>query len=508
MAKSKSVQTDTAALGSPASQKALYRKYRPTKLEDVVGQDQVITPLRNAINQGKIAHAYLFIGPRGTGKTSVARIFAHAVNHFNYQVEDSYLDIIEIDAASNTGVDNIRELREKAVIAPTKGKYKVYIIDEVHMLTKSASNALLKTLEEPPAHVIFIMATTDAHKVPITISSRTQVHTFRLADPETMLKHLRAISDAEQIPITDDALKIVVERGDGSFRDSLSLLDQIATLSTDTITAELLTSTLGLPQSSQLSALLSAYAERNFSTIHNLLKDLLNTGIKPEIIASELISRIITSPSPDLLPLLSKLPEVQPPFPEAKLLLALLQPSLESPSSTRAPINPSSSHMSTPATPTPSPTTLRSIPNSRSNVEPESNTIPEATPTPKPNTKTNATPESDSVPVSSPAGYSSQPFAWDDFLDQLRETNEALYAQLQKIDHEYDNNTLHLYPQSKFVKTLLEKPRNHQILLDSLGGIALNIHDLSEKQPQKDPMLSQISAIMGDVREINEDLPF
>ena len=147
----------------------LYRKYRPTRLQDVVGQEHITKVLDNAIKQNKIGHAYLFIGPRGTGKTSVARIFAHAVNGFDYEVEDHYLDIIEIDAASNTGVDNIRELREKAVIAPTEGKYKVYIIDEVHMLTKSASNALLKTLEEPPEHVIFIMATTDAYKVPITI---------------------------------------------------------------------------------------------------------------------------------------------------------------------------------------------------------------------------------------------------------------------------------------------------------------------------------------------------
>lgn len=145
------------------SGKVLYRKYRPTKLTDVIGQEQVTDALENALKQGKIGHAYLFVGPRGTGKTSVARIFAHAVDGFKYQVEDSYLDIIEIDAASNTGVDNIRELREKAIIAPTQGKYKVYIIDEVHMLTKSASNALLKTLEEPPEHVIFILATTDAY---------------------------------------------------------------------------------------------------------------------------------------------------------------------------------------------------------------------------------------------------------------------------------------------------------------------------------------------------------
>lgn len=283
------------------SRKVLYRKYRPTKLTDVVGQPQVTDALTNSLQQGKIGHAYLFIGPRGTGKTSVARIFAHAVNDFDYEVEDNYLDIIEIDAASNTGVDNIRELREKAVIAPTKGKYKVYIIDEVHMLTKSASNALLKTLEEPPEHVIFIMATTDAHKVPITISSRTQVFTFRLADPEIMLQYLQKVAEKEGINITDDALRLVVRRGGGSFRDSMSLLDQVATLadSKDTeITADLLENALGLPQDQSLTDLLSAYAAHDTATLQQSLKTLLNNGLKPEIIASELLERIISDPAP------------------------------------------------------------------------------------------------------------------------------------------------------------------------------------------------------------------
>ena len=170
--------------------KALYRKYRPTKLSDIIGQSKITETLENAIKNGQISHAYLFTGPRGTGKTSVARIFAHAINDFNYKIEDSYLDIIEIDAASNTGVDNIRELREKATIAPSKGKYKIYIIDEVHMLSKSAFNALLKTLEEPPKHVVFIMATTDAHKVPITITSRAQTFNFKLADIDVMADYL------------------------------------------------------------------------------------------------------------------------------------------------------------------------------------------------------------------------------------------------------------------------------------------------------------------------------
>ena len=141
--------------------KALYRKYRPISLEAVYGQDAVITPLKESIKTGNFSHAYIFTGPRGCGKTSVARIFAHEINHFPYELEDSYVDIIEIDGASNTGIDNIRDLREKAMIAPTEGRYKIYIIDEVHMLSKSAFNGLLKIIEEPPEHVIFILARTN-----------------------------------------------------------------------------------------------------------------------------------------------------------------------------------------------------------------------------------------------------------------------------------------------------------------------------------------------------------
>lgn len=166
--------------------KSLYRRYRPRTLNEVVGQEQVTLTLQKSLEQGKISHAYLFVGPRGCGKTSVARILAHQINDFDYELEDDYVDIIEIDGASNRGIDNIRDLREKVMIAPTMGKYKVYIIDEVHMLTKEAFNALLKTLEEPPEHAVFIMATTDAYKVPVTITSRSQTYTFKLASVETI----------------------------------------------------------------------------------------------------------------------------------------------------------------------------------------------------------------------------------------------------------------------------------------------------------------------------------
>lgn len=507
--------------------KVLYRKYRPTKLADVVGQGQVTDALTNSLKQGKIGHAYLFIGPRGTGKTSVARIFAHAVNNFSYQVEDNYLDIVEIDAASNTGVDNIRELREKAVIAPTAGKYKVYIIDEVHMLTKSASNALLKTLEEPPEHVIFILATTDAHKVPITISSRTQVFTFKLADPETMFTHLKKVAQQENIDIDDDALKLIVRRGGGSYRDSMSLLDQVATLSEGKITEAILSSALGLPQDQSIQTLLDAYHRRDTANIQQILKDLLNTGIKPETIASELLRQIIDRPQPELLPLLDKLPDVHPPFPEARLLLALLAGS--APQSIVA-----TATSSTPSAPQPAPITPITTPP----VAPATNTTPTTEPPAEPTPTRSSSvreqllakrkaaaaaarnpvpkaPESEPTQDVSPQNATFAPvssdgsFDWNNFLETVRADNGAVYAQLVKSDYEFVDNVLQIYPDHKLSKSILDKPGNNQILARHLGGLSFKIHEVGERQMPKDETLSQISAIMGeDIREVKGDLPF
>lgn len=517
-------KADTAS--DSGRSRVLYRKYRPTKLEDVVGQEQITQVLANSLKRGKIAHAYLFIGPRGTGKTSIARIFAHAINGFDYQIEDNYLDIVEIDAASNTGVDNIREIREKAVIAPTKGKYKVYIIDEVHMLTKSASNALLKTLEEPPEHVIFIMATTDAHKVPITISSRTQVHTFRLADPETMFSHLRKISDLEKIPITDDALKIVVRRGGGSFRDSLSLLDQVMNLAessgsnakgakTTEITAEMLNSALGLPEEQVMSELLEAYETQDIAKIHELLQNLLNSGTKPEIIASECIEQIMSSPRPGLLSLLAALPEVQPPFPEAKLLLAFLGPSQKrpelyptsTPKAARTSVNSPRSESATPKAPEEAPkNVVKTTPKSEPEVAPETVAEPVVKPKPavaEPEPEPKA-PEAVPKATSAPSGD----FDWQSFIARVREASAGVANQLQHTDYDFDGQTLHLYPSNKIIQKIFDKPENSKILSENLPGIKLTVHAPGDRLAG-DGTISQISAIMGGVQEVRKDeMPF
>lgn len=239
---------------------SLYRKWRSRSFDDLVGQPHVVRTLRNGIRQGRLAHAYLFTGPRGTGKTSMARILAKAVNCQNPEDgnpcnecemcrdanEGRAMDVIEIDAASNTSVENVRDLRERVAYAAGEGRYKVYIVDEVHRLSGAAFDAFLKTLEEPPPHVIFVFASTEPHKVPATITSRCQRFDFRRIPADEAFARLRYVADQEKLSVSDAALRLIVQNGNGSLRDDLGLLDQVAAYTPDEITDSEVRTTLGL----------------------------------------------------------------------------------------------------------------------------------------------------------------------------------------------------------------------------------------------------------------------
>ena len=485
--------------------KALYRKYRPLKLGDVVGQDQITLALENSLKSGKISHSYIFTGPRGTGKTSIARIFAHEINNFPYTLEDSYLDIIEIDAASNTGVDNIRDLREKALIAPTKGKYKVYIIDEVHMLSKSAFNALLKTLEEPPEHVVFILATTDLEKVPVTITSRSQVHLFRLADPALMFSHLKNICDQEKINISDPALKVIVRRGGGSFRDSLSLLDQISSLAEQgsEISEKLVSDCLGLPLDGTIEEILSAYKNSDTSTVSSLLKDLFSQGLKPELIAESILEKLVSFSNPaDLIifsPLLEKLPSVSAPFPDAKLLLALVA---TTPLSSTSRIS-GGDHEGA----------MKEAIVGREAFSSELVTNHDNFDNISPSSSSSRRPEvlgdRERDRVKSCENYSACRNCSEEKANRpgISTISPAIKNQLSSCKIIEKNGLIHVYPMRKITKTILEKPLNHEILKGYFEKEFI-IH--SPDELEKDPKLSKISDIMGNIQEVNENggIPF
>lgn len=271
---------------------SLYRKYRPTNFDEVVGQEVVVKTLKNAILNNHLNHAYLFTGPRGTGKTSIAKIFAKTINCENLngtnpcnncvnctQINNKQsIDIIEIDAASNNGVDEIRELRNKASLVPTTGKYKVYIIDEVHMLTTGAFNALLKTLEEPPAHIVFVLATTEPHKIPATILSRCQRFDFKKIPKSQMIDRLKYISEKENLKTEDTIYNEIARLSDGCMRDALSIFDQVIAYSEDVITLEDVHEVNGSLPSSVLIEFLNDILDHDYTKTFHLIDDYDNRG--------------------------------------------------------------------------------------------------------------------------------------------------------------------------------------------------------------------------------------
>ncbi len=283
---------------------ALYRKWRPREWDEIVGQQHVVQTLRHATAAERVAHAYLFAGPRGTGKTTTARLLAKAVNclapdpadrpcnqcaHCQAINQGRFMDIIEIDAASNTGVDDIRQLRDKIAFAPVQGRYKVYIIDEVHMLSTAAFNALLKTLEEPPAHAIFVLATTEVHKIPATVLSRCQRYEFRRIPVDDIVGYLQRIVEGEHLEAEPEALTWLARQATGSLRDAISLLDQLASTGRP-ITVALAREVLGTATDQTVAALVGALAQRDLTPGLEIIQQALDRGADPRQLARQVVS--------------------------------------------------------------------------------------------------------------------------------------------------------------------------------------------------------------------------
>ena len=523
--------------------KALYRKYRPLKLADVVGQDDTIRQLQTQLTNQKISHGYLFVGARGCGKTSVARIFAHEINHFDYQLEDNYVDIIEIDAAVFTMVENIRELRDKAMLAPTTGKYKVYIIDEIHMLSKNAFNALLKILEEPPEHIVFIFATTNPEKIPATILSRVQIFHFKLADKSVMQPFLEGICQKEGINIEKDALSLLIEQGGGSFRDSLSILDQLSNLHADKstlITTEEVSSALGVPKQVLIEELLASYEQENIDQIRSLIEELINQGNKAEGIATSLIKAIVQNPTAKNLHLIEKLYAVNGEFASAKLIVALILDHFKAaPITISAPPAPQIQATNPPITiQTPEAvsaqaTTETSIAAESPIVEPippVTQTTPVAPAAPaapvasEESAKPSINPEirerlvkiskskltekiqeraeiqnqqvqAEAMTIPEAVVSGSGDFSAKGFLENIRNIAETLFVPLNKSYFTYKSNQLEIYPSAKVWFNILNSKNNLEVLRTAINGLNIIIMNPDEhKIPSTAVDFNQFSA--------------
>lgn len=479
---------------------ALYRKYRSRSLDEVLGQDHVTSILRRALEQGKIAHAYLLTGPRGVGKTSVARILAHEINHLPYDDDSSNLDIIEIDAASNNGVDDIRALREKAQVAPVSAPKKVYIIDEVHMLSKSAFNALLKTLEEPPEHVVFILATTDADKLPATILSRVQQFFFRPIPVEIMTKQLMNIAEKEGFAIEEDAARLIAERSRGGFRDGISMLDQLSILATSDqpLTANMVTEYLGLSDATMLGNLLDSYPSDDNEKVLNIFQELENSGANSVIVSHQLLSiaRNRLRKNPNLIGLVQQLIEVdRHPHPDLKLLTIFMnsnsQPT-EKPVTTKK-----DTTQAAPQKPAEKPTPIKP-------AEPA-----------KPTEKLIKKEEKPAEPAKKPAAKPKKTGAplelnWEKVIERAKEKSLGLASLLQKSQWSFDGEKLTIYAGSAFYKKKLDDAKNKPLISEIISeetAMDLEIDIIGEKKPPEDEKLAEIAELMGGGEEVKlEDI--
>lgn len=445
--------------------RALYRTYRSRSFDEVVGQSHVTDLLKTAIKNRKIAHAYLLTGPRGVGKTSVARIIAHAVNDLPYS-EDTHLDIIEIDAASNRRIDDIRDLRDKVHIAPVSAHYKVYIIDEVHMLTGESFNALLKTLEEPPEHAIFILATTEVHKVPATIISRTQRFHFRPATVVDIVVHLATIADKEGITYDKDALELVAIHAGGSFRDSVSLLDQLSGLA-ETITTNLVESVLGMADQSRVHAIVEAINNNDVDTLVTELEAIQAAGVSPNVLTDQL-NRVIAEKAKSqhqLYQLLDDLTDVPKAHdPQLKLIATLVRfakPVQRRTIASQIAKTPSFSAKPSELRTKSSVKTEKPMPNVKSVVTASPPTQPDQTST--------------AGTVTNNGAYDA--FDWETVLATIKKHHAPLFSVLSRASVDYDNATQQLT--LTFTYVIHRKKIENPTYRKQLGTVIFDLFQLS-----------------------------
>jgi DNA polymerase-3 subunit gamma/tau len=464
---------------------ALYRSYRSKNLSEIVGQEHITTALDNALKNGTISHAYLFTGPRGVGKTSIARILAHEINYLPYEDnERQHLDIIEIDAASNRRIDEIRDLRDKVHIAPSISKFKVYIIDEVHMLTKEAFNALLKTLEEPPAHVVFILATTEVHKLPETIISRTQRYAFKPVDLAKVVAHLKTIATKEKIDIEDAALELIAAHGEGSFRDSISLLDQVRNSSAK-VTLGDVQATLGIAPEELITNMLSAIQSHDALAASGYVRQMHEQGYEPSQVARQLgaaLRREVVASTYRLghevtMKLLTQLVQIPASSdPRVALEICLLDAALSGVApAVSAPIQTPAAPVAKAAKPTPAAAapvaapvvTLTPIP------EPKVAPLPQAASEAKPITATKPIVgvEEPSLPAEVSSDLVLDDNWWHDILAELKKAHNSIYLIARAAQTHYEPGKLTLEVPFKLHQKSIMDMKSNQIITKCIAAV-------------------------------------
>ncbi len=477
---------------------ALYRKYRPETLDQIVGQPQVTDIIKKSAAGNNFAHAYLFTGQRGTGKTSAARIVAHLINQTDYSSND--IDIIEIDAASHGGVEEARELREKAFLAPIAASHKVYIIDEVHMLSTQAFNALLKIIEEPPEHIVFIMATTELQKVPATILSRVQRFHFKPVPLDVVADHLAYIAGEEDIKADRSALELIARHGGGSFRDSITLLDQLG--GSGAITGENVEAALGLAPQMRVQALIQSIIEHDVAGVIKSVDDLQASGINTSSIVGQLIDELleIAPENPKLYSLIESLLEVNGSAAPAIKLLAVLSLAAAK-SATRNAVVATATTYEQDKLATIIEKKVKSEPTL---IKPETTVVVEQS---KPEKSPAAAKLADKKADAATETVTGQPPAeivWQDILDELKNLDRpAALATLKFATTDYDHDTLTLYFERAFHRKKADAPscrESLQLAFAKLYNGTPRIVVATTAQSaadSKDSLVAGVAAIMG-----------